>query len=85
MELDVFVRSQKLAIEYQGEQHFRPLEYCGGEKGLQKRKSLDQEKRKACKKNGIILIEIDYDKWDGSRDTVIEKIEQELKSKNRKE
>ncbi len=83
MELDAFVPSLKLAIEYQGEQHFRPLKYCGGEKGLQKRKSLDQEKRKACKKNGIILIEIDYDKWDGSRDTVIEKIEQELKSKKR--
>jgi len=85
MELDVFVPSLNLAIEYQGEQHFIPITPWGGEKALQDLQGRDQEKRKACKKNEIILIEIDYDKWDGSRDTVIEKIEQELKSKNRKE
>jgi len=82
MELDVFVRSQNLAIEYQGEQHFFPVPHFGGKKGLQKRKSRDQEKRKACKKNGIILIEIPYT-WDGKEDTVIEEIERKLKSKNR--
>ncbi len=84
MELDVFVPSQNLAIEYQGEQHFIPITPWGGEKALQKLQSRDQEKREACKKNGIILIEIDYDKWDGKKDTVIEKIEQELKSKKLK-
>jgi len=83
MELDVFVPSLNLAIEYQGEQHFFPVKIFGGPERFKENQRRDKEKRKACKKNGIILIEIDYDKWDGSRDTVIEKIEQELKSKKR--
>jgi len=85
MELDVFVPSLKLAIEYQGEQHFIPIKPWGGEKRLREVQRRDQEKKQACEDNNIILILIDYDKWDGSRDTVIEKIEQELKSRNRKE
>jgi len=82
MQLDIFVPSLNLAIEYQGEQHFFPIKHFGGKKGLLKLQSRDQQKKQACEDNNIILIEIDY-KWDGSRDTVIEKIEQELKAKNR--
>ena len=43
--LDIFIPSLKLAIEYQGFQHFQPIEYFGGEKAF--RATL---KRDLCKK-----------------------------------
>ncbi len=59
--LDIFVPSLKLAIEYQGEQHYFPLEHIGGEQGLKDRQEMDERKRLACKKLGITLIEWKYD------------------------
>ena len=81
MELDIFVPSAKLAVEYQGEQHFFPLKHFGGMKRLLDLQNRDQEKKDACERNGIILVEIDY-KWDGKKDTILEKIEQILRSKD---
>ncbi len=58
--LDIFVPSLKLAVEYQGEQHYFPLEHLGGEQGLKDRQEMDERKRIACKKAGITLIEWQY-------------------------
>lgn len=52
----------KVAIEYQGIQHYEPLEFFGGEDGLEKRKYYDDIKREYCISNNIKLIEIPY--WD---------------------
>ena len=45
MELDVYISSIKLAVEYQGQQHYRPF-YCGGT-SFQLQQFRDEEKRKA--------------------------------------
>jgi hypothetical protein len=58
--LDIFVPALKLAIEYQGEQHYLPLEHWGGEQGLKDRQVMDETKRSACQKAGIHLIEWHY-------------------------
>jgi hypothetical protein len=58
--LDIFVPALNLAIEYQGEQHYFPLEHWGGEQGLRDRKNMDNTKREACKKAGVCLIEWHY-------------------------
>lgn len=47
-------------IEYQGEQHYRPTDFFGGEEGFKYRQHNDNIKRKFCKENNIPLIEIKY-------------------------
>ena len=65
MELDIWVPSLALAVEYQGHQHYEPAEYWGGEEAFKKTKKRDKEKRKQCKELGINLIEIKYT-WEPS-------------------
>ena len=49
-----------LCIEYDGEQHFMPKEFFGGEEGFSRRQQLDKLKDKYCEENGIKLIRIPY-------------------------
>lgn len=53
--LDIYIPSLKVAIEYQGGQHFIPIKFFGGEEGLDKVKKRDERKRKLCIKNNIKL------------------------------
>lgn len=62
LELDIFSEKYKIAIEYQGEQHYRPLEIYGGETRFKKQLELDNLKKEICKNNGILLLEFSYDK-----------------------
>lgn len=73
MELDVFIPSLNLAIEYQGKQHFIAIPRFGGEKGLKDCQRRDIEKREKCKLNGIKLIEIHYS-WDGNEKFILDQI-----------
>jgi len=57
MQFDIFVPSLQLAIEYQGAHHFNDHIFFGSQKKYSQR---DQEKREACKRVGITLIEIPY-------------------------
>lgn len=43
-EIDIWVPKLKLAIEYDGEQHFKPVEIFGGEKTFNKTQALDKIK-----------------------------------------
>lgn len=57
LRLDVFVPSLKLAFEYQGEQHFKPVKVFGGQDALAKTQDRDRRKALACKAAGVTLIE----------------------------
>lgn len=59
-ELDIYVPSLKLAVEYQGEQHFEPIEAWGGEDGFEKTQLRDEEKMRKCERKGVKLIYFDY-------------------------
>jgi hypothetical protein len=58
--LDIYVHSQRVAFEYQGEQHYQPMSMYGGTKGLANRQQQDQRKRELCAANGVTLIEWKY-------------------------
>lgn len=47
-------------IEYDGKQHFQPIEYFGGEDGYTSSVHRDEIKNLYCKKNNINLIRIPY-------------------------
>ena len=40
-----------------------------GEEGLKSQRKRDAEKRAACQRNGIALVEVDY-KWDGTEGAI---------------
>jgi hypothetical protein len=54
--LDFYISSKHIAIECQGRQHYQSVKIFGGEKGLLKRKVLDNRKKKLCKENGVNII-----------------------------
>ena len=61
LELDIYIPRLKTGIEYQGQQHFIPIEHWGGEKAFRKLQKRDMQKAKICEKENIRLITIDYD------------------------
>lgn len=59
--LDIFIPNHNLAIEYQGLQHYQPVEFFGGEKSFVKTRERDIRKAKICHENNIRLIYFRYD------------------------
>lgn len=72
--LDIFIPSINLGIEYQGEQHYIPIDFFGGEDGLRKRKELDEKKLEKCKAHGVMLLYWKYNELI-TKKTVKEKID----------
>ena len=58
--LDIFIEELDLAVEYQGEQHFKAIELFGGKEGLKRNKERDKDKLTKCKINKINLIYFTY-------------------------
>lgn len=58
--LDLYIPSLRTAIEYQGIQHYLPVEFFGGEEALAQRRDLDRVKKELCKANSVRLIEWPY-------------------------
>lgn len=73
LELDIWLPELRLGIEYQGEQHYMPVEHWGGEEGLKKRIANDRKKKKLCKSLNYHLIEFKY-----SEDLSVENVEHKL-------
>jgi hypothetical protein len=57
---DFYLPDYNICIEYDGEQHFRPIELFGGEGGFNKRKYHDSIKTQYCINNNIHLLRIPY-------------------------
>ena len=58
--LDLYIPSLSTAIEYQGVQHYLPVEFFGGEEALSLRRDLDRVKKELCEANSVRLIEWPY-------------------------
>jgi|TARA_B100000315_G_scaffold225766_1_gene232257 hypothetical protein len=59
--LDIYIHSEELAFEYQGQQHYEPVDFFGGLKSFEEGVRRDKRKRLKCKKNGVLLIYWKYD------------------------
>lgn len=57
---DFYLPKYNLCIEYDGEQHFRPVDFFGGEKHFKLQQKHDNIKNEYCKNNGILLLRIPY-------------------------
>ena len=54
--LDFYLPNYNIAVECQGEQHFKPIDYFGGEESYKECKKRDIKKNKICLKYGINII-----------------------------
>jgi hypothetical protein len=54
--LDIYFPKYNIGIEYQGDQHYYPIEYFGGEDSYIKNKVRDENKKQLCQKNSCHLI-----------------------------
>lgn len=57
---DFYLPDFNILIEYDGEQHYKPVEIWGGEKGFENQKRLDAIKNKFASDSGMTLIRIPY-------------------------
>jgi len=57
---DFYLPKQNLCIEYNGMQHYKPIEYFGGIEGFKNRKINDKIKERYCKEHNISLLTIKY-------------------------
>lgn len=65
---DFYLPNYNIAIEYQGEQHYRPVKYFGGEEKFELQQKHDDIKKKYCANNNIKLLEIPY--WENVEETL---------------
>ena len=59
---DFYLPKHNICIEFQGKQHYEKENFFGGETALEYTKNNDKIKKEFCKKNGIKLIRIKYNK-----------------------
>lgn len=77
MSYDVYISGLNIAVEYQGKQHFEPVEYFGGVEGYKENQRRDKEKKELSEQNGIKLVYINY--WEDVNEMLIrEKINKAL-------
>lgn len=58
--MDFYLPEHNVVIEYDGVQHFEPVDSFGGKEALEKTKIKDEIKNNFCKENGIKMIRINY-------------------------
>ena len=57
---DFYISNYNIAIEYNGKQHYEPVDYFGGEEAFEYTVRHDIIKRDYCDKNNILLVSIPY-------------------------
>ena len=70
LRFDFYIPEIKTCIEYNGSQHYKPIDFFGGEKTYLYQLKNDNIKKEFCEKNGIDLIVIPYN------ESIIEKLKE---------
>ena len=71
---DFYLPEYNLCIEYDGIQHFKPVDFFGGEESFIKTQQRDAIKNDYCKKNNINLLRIPYLDFDNIENILKEKL-----------
>lgn len=73
---DIYFPKYNIAVEYDGQQHFVPIKWFGGDLTLQKVQERDLLKNQKCKDNNCILFRIKYDYTEETIDNLVQNITQ---------
>ena len=76
LHFDFYIPKLRLAIEYDGVHHYRPINYFGGIKNYNMVVKHDKLKDLFCKDNNIRLLRLSY--LDNSKDKIINKLSNNL-------
>ena len=60
LELDIFFPELNLAFEYNGEQHYQPVDFFGGQAAFVDLTKRDRRKAELCQQNGVKLVVVSY-------------------------
>ena len=60
LSFDFYLPDYNVCIEFQGEQHFKSVEFWGGDEGLKDRQIKDKIKEEYCKEKNVRLIPINF-------------------------
>ena len=76
---DFYLPDKKLVIEYDGEQHFRPVQFAGmpiekAESEFEKTKRRDSDKNRLCEEHGIEVFRIPYTEFENIETILEEKL-----------
>lgn len=71
---DFYLPDYNMCIEYDGEQHYRPVEYFGGKEKFISQKQNDEIKTKYCQDNKIKLLRIPYWEFDNINKILVDEL-----------
>lgn len=64
LKIDFYLPEQDIYIEYNGEQHYRPVDFFGGEEAFKNQCERDNQVRSYLKSQDKKLVEISYENFD---------------------
>lgn len=71
---DFYLPYYNLCIEFHGEQHYKPIEFFGGQDAFNVRVRHDEMKKKYCEDNDINYLCIPYWDFDNIEEIIVEKL-----------
>lgn len=78
LEIDIFIEELRVGIEYQGIQHYEPVNHWGGKEALEKLQKRDLKKKKIADSLGIPIVYFKYNEHLND-DIVIDKLRKYVK------
>ena len=63
LKFDFYLPDYQAVIEYNGIQHYKAIDFFGGEERFEQQKLIDAIKKDWCYKNNIIFVEIPYEDY----------------------
>lgn len=84
LRFDIYFPKYNIAVEYDGQQHFTPINYFGGEVTFKKTQQRDFIKNKLCQENNCKLFRIPYNIKKEEFNNILKQIKYEIDNYNNK-